>query len=101
MPPLTLPAGVRWRSLRGAERLLSAVLVLQLLIGTLAVLGLSGKPDKVPAAAQPQLKSGLAQWRASWKKLAENPQTKGTLAGVCKQQLEGARASMKAYGCTF
>ena len=57
--------------------------------------------DKVPAAVQPQLKSGLAQWRASWKKLAENPQTKGTLAGVCKQQLEGARASMKAYGCTF
>ena len=57
--------------------------------------------DKVPAAAQPQLKSGLAQWRNSWKKLAENPQTKGTLAGVCKQQLEGARASMKAYGCTF
>jgi hypothetical protein len=57
--------------------------------------------DKVPAAAQPQLKTGLAQWRSSWKKLAENPQTKATLAGVCKQQLEAARTSMKAYGCTF
>ena len=57
--------------------------------------------DKVPAAAQPQLKSGLAQWRSSWKKLAENPQTKATLVGVCKQQLEAARTSMKAYGCTF
>ena len=57
--------------------------------------------NKVPAAAQPQLKSGLAQWRSSWKKLAENPQTKATLVGVCKQQLEAARTSMKAYGCTF
>ena len=56
---------------------------------------------KVPAAAQPQLKSGLAQWRSSWKKLAANPQTKATLVGVCKQQLEAARTSMKAYGCTF
>ena len=53
MPPLTLPAGVRWRSLHGAERLVSVVLVLQLLVGTLAVLGLSGKPDEVPAAAAP------------------------------------------------
>ena len=57
--------------------------------------------NKVPAAVQPQLKSGLAQWRTSWKKLADNPQTKATLAGVCKQQLEAARTSMKAYGCTF
>ena len=57
--------------------------------------------DKVPASVQPQLKSGLAQWRSSWKKLADNPQTKATLVGICKQQLEAARTSMKAYGCTF
>ena len=57
--------------------------------------------DKVPASAQAQFKSGLAQWRSSWKKLADNPQTKATLVGVCKQQVEAARTSMKAYGCTF
>ena len=53
MPPLTLPAGVRWSSLRGAERFLSAVLALQLVIATLAVLGLSGDPEPAPAEAAP------------------------------------------------
>jgi hypothetical protein len=56
---------------------------------------------KVPAAAQAQLKTGLEQWRSSWKKLAANPATKATLVSACKQTAEQARASMKAYNCTF
>ena len=57
--------------------------------------------DKVPAAARPQFNTSLAQWRKSWHDLAANPQTKPTLAQVCKTSLEQARTSMKAYGCTF
>lgn len=57
--------------------------------------------DKVPEVARAQYKTAIAQWRASWTKLAENPQTKPTLAAACKQSAESARASMKSYGCTF
>lgn len=56
---------------------------------------------KVPAAARAQFESGMKQWRESWRKLADNPQTKGTLAGVCKTSMESARTSMKSYGCEF
>ena len=56
---------------------------------------------KVPEAARAQYKTSLEQWRSSWRKLAENPATKGTLAAACKQSAESARASMKSYGCTF
>ena len=57
--------------------------------------------SKVPAAARDQYKASLEQWRKSWHNLAANPQTKPTLAGVCKTSLEQARQSMKSYGCTF
>jgi hypothetical protein len=57
--------------------------------------------SKVPEANRAQYKTGIAQWRASWKKLAENPATKGTLAGICKTTLENARAQMKSFNCTF
>jgi hypothetical protein len=57
--------------------------------------------DKVPEAARAQYKTAIAQWRSSWSKLAENPQTKASLAAACKQSAESARASMKTYGCTF
>jgi hypothetical protein len=56
---------------------------------------------KVPDVARAQYKTAIEQWRTSWKKLAENPQTKGTLAAACKQSAEQARASMKSFNCTF
>jgi hypothetical protein len=56
---------------------------------------------KVPEAARASYKTAIANWRSSWKKLADNPQTKGTLANVCKTQLETARTQLKSYGCTF
>jgi hypothetical protein len=57
--------------------------------------------DKVPAASRAQFNTSLAQWRKSWHDLAAKPQTKPTLAQVCKTSLEQARQSMKAYGCKF
>jgi hypothetical protein len=57
--------------------------------------------DKVPAANRASLNAGVAQWRKSWHDLAANPQTKATLVGVCKTQLDQAKVSMKAFGCTF
>jgi hypothetical protein len=57
--------------------------------------------SKVPEVARAQYKTGIEQWRASWRKLAENPQTKASLAAACKQSAEATRTSMKTYGCTF
>jgi hypothetical protein len=56
---------------------------------------------KVPEAARAQYKTAIDQWRTSWKKLADNPQTKPSLVMACKQSAEQARASMKMYNCTF
>jgi len=57
--------------------------------------------DKVPEASRAQFKSSITEWRKSWKQLAANPATKGTLAAACKQSAESARTSMKAYNCSF
>lgn len=57
--------------------------------------------SKVPAAAQANLKASVTQWRTQWKKLADNPQTRGTLAAACKSQREATMTAMKAYNCTW
>ena len=57
--------------------------------------------SKVPEVARAQYKTAIEQWRSGWKKLADNPQTKPTLAAACKQTVEQARASMKSFNCTF
>ena len=57
--------------------------------------------SKVPEVARAQYKASIEQWRTSWKKLADNPATKASLAQACKQSAEQARASMKTYNCTF
>ena len=57
--------------------------------------------SKVPEAARAQYKSAVDQWRASWKKLADNPATKGTLAAACKQAAEQQAAALKSYGCSW
>lgn len=57
--------------------------------------------SKVPEVARAQYKTAIEQWRTSWRKLAENPQTKASLAAACKQSAEQARATMKTYNCTF
>ncbi|HKP36231.1 MAG TPA: hypothetical protein VJT71_05190 [Pyrinomonadaceae bacterium] len=57
--------------------------------------------NKVPEMARAQYKSAIQQWKTSWKQLAENPQTKGTLASACKQAAEQQNAALKSFGCTF
>ena len=57
--------------------------------------------SKVPAAAQANLKASVTTWRTQWKKLADNPQTRGTLAAACKTQREATMTAMKAYNCTW
>jgi hypothetical protein len=57
--------------------------------------------SKVPENVRAQYKQALTTWRTEWKKLADNPQTRGTLAGICKTQLNTARTQFKAYNCTF
>jgi len=57
--------------------------------------------SKVPEAARVQYKSAVAEWRKSWKKLADNPATKGSLAAACKQAAEQQAAALKTYGCTW
>jgi len=57
--------------------------------------------SKVPEASRAQFKSAVDQWRSSWKKLADNPATKGSLAAACKQAAAQQEAALKQYGCTF
>jgi hypothetical protein len=57
--------------------------------------------SKAPEAQRAQFQAGLKQWRDSWRQLAQNPMTKGTLAAACKQAAEQAKTSMKEYNCTF
>jgi hypothetical protein len=56
---------------------------------------------KVPEMARAQYQSSLKQMKESWKKLAENPQTKGTLAAACKQAADQQAAALKSFGCSF
>ena len=56
---------------------------------------------KVPEAARAQYRTAIANWRTSWTKLADNPQTRATLATVCKTQMETARTQVKSLGCTL
>ena len=56
---------------------------------------------KVPEVARAQYQAGIRQWRASWKKMAENPQTKATLVAACKQAREQQEAALKSYNCTW
>lgn len=55
----------------------------------------------VPEAQRAQYKESLTQWRKTWRLLAENPMTKGTLAVACKQAAAEAKTSMKSYNCDF
>jgi succinate dehydrogenase/fumarate reductase-like Fe-S protein len=54
---------------------------------------------KVPEAGRAAYKQGLETMRTSWKKLAADPATKGSLEAACKQALTTQTAAWKAYGC--
>jgi len=56
---------------------------------------------KIPEAARAQYQSSINTLRANWKKLADNPQTRGTLAAACKQSHEQTRTALKSFNCTL
>ena len=55
--------------------------------------------SKVPEAGRAAYKSSLDQVRASWRKLAADPATRGSLAAACKTATETAATTWKMYGC--
>ena len=57
--------------------------------------------SKVPEAARANLRASVTTWRTEWKKLADNPQTRGTLAAACKTQRDATITAMKAYNCAW
>ena len=57
--------------------------------------------SKVPEAARASLKTSITTWRTEWKKLADNPQTRSSLAAACQRQRETTMTAMKAYNCTW
>jgi hypothetical protein len=56
---------------------------------------------KVPAAVRPGFQATMTSWRAEWRRMAADPQTRPALETACKNHLETARNQMKSYGCTF
>ena len=54
---------------------------------------------KVPEMVRAQYENAGKQLRDQWKKLADNPQTRGSLAAACKQATEQQAAAWKMYGC--
>lgn len=56
---------------------------------------------KVPAAVRPGFQATMTTWRAQWKRMAADPQTRPALVTACQNHLENARNQMKSYGCTF
>ena len=56
---------------------------------------------KIPEAQRATFQTGPKTWRTEWKKLADNPQTKGTLTEACKRQHDAQRTALKAYGCSL
>ena len=56
---------------------------------------------KVPDMARASYQTAIKQWKDSWKKLAADPATKGSLAAACKEARERQEAALKSYGCTW
>ena len=57
--------------------------------------------NKVPEIARASFQSAMKQWRESWKKMADDPATRGNLAAACKEARERQEAALKSYGCTW
>src|SRR6266446_5465029 len=55
--------------------------------------------SKMPEPARAQFKLAINQWRVSWKKLADNPATRGSLAAACKQATAQQQVALNLYGC--
>jgi hypothetical protein len=57
--------------------------------------------SKVEESARANVRASVARLRADWKKMANDPQMRATLAAHCKAQRETTMATMKAYNCAW
>jgi hypothetical protein len=55
--------------------------------------------SRVPEMVRAQYEDAGKRMRDQWKRLAENPETKASLAAACKQAVEQQAAAWKMYGC--
>lgn len=56
---------------------------------------------KVPVDYRGTFSQQVAQLRASWKMLAENPQTRAQLEQVCRVQGAQMQRGLEPFGCVF
>lgn len=57
--------------------------------------------SKLPEAARANVRASVIRLRTDWKKMADDPQMRATLAAHCKTQRETTMAAMKAYNCAW
>ena len=57
--------------------------------------------NKVPEMVRAQYKDAIARWRTEWRRMANDPNTRGQLAAACKSAAEQQSAALKSFGCTF
>ncbi|HJT26612.1 MAG TPA: hypothetical protein VJ784_04305 [Pyrinomonadaceae bacterium] len=57
--------------------------------------------SKVEEAARANVRASVTRLRTDWKKMADDPQMRATLAAHCKAQRETTMATMKSYNCTW
>ena len=57
--------------------------------------------NKVPEMVRAQYKDAIARWRTEWRRMANDPATRGQLAAACKQAAEQQSAALKSFGCAF
>jgi hypothetical protein len=57
--------------------------------------------NKVPEMVRAQYKDAIARWRSEWRRMANDPATRGQLAAACKQAAEQQSGALKSFGCTF
>ena len=57
--------------------------------------------SKVAEDARANLRASVTAMRTDWKKLADDPQTRGALADACKRQRETTMLAMKGYNCAW
>ena len=57
--------------------------------------------SQVEESARPNVRASVATMRANWKKMADDPQTRGALTEACKRQRETTMAAMQRYNCAW
>ena len=57
--------------------------------------------SKVAEDARANMRASVAMWRTNWKKMADDPQTRGALADACKRQRETTMVAMRGFNCAW